>query len=221
MKYKDISLKDVPFAIIFSPANMHYIVKLVRYSCINWITSKLNNCLGLYVNIYWSGLAFAIEQTTYENFRYRYDKKENPYNKGILDNLRETFFSKIPPSLIDFRALVQECENVGTELRNPNLEGSHSSLKDKIDTEMGIKLAEMSGFSLPEILRNLDYNDVEDNHNVRSREGNGRLDSDPFFLNIDIEEVPIDLIQSSNAEDEAHGKTSKRSSIIQNEVHQI
>ncbi|KAG5552744.1 hypothetical protein RHGRI_010743 [Rhododendron griersonianum] len=159
--------------------------------------------------------------TTYENFRYRYDKKENPYNKGILDNLRETFFSKIPPSLIDFRALVQECENVGTELRNPNLEGSHCSLKDKIDTEMGIKLAEMSGFSLPEILRNLDYNDVEDNHNVRSREGNGRLDSDPFFLNIDIEEVPIDLIQSSNAEDEAHGKTSKRSSIIQSEVHQI
>ncbi|KAF7145969.1 hypothetical protein RHSIM_Rhsim04G0118900 [Rhododendron simsii] len=160
-------------------------------------------------------------QTTYENFRYRYDKKENPYNKGILENLRETFFSKIPPSLIDFRALVQECESVGTELRNPNFEESHSSLEDKIDTEMGTKLAEMSGFSLPEILQNLDYNDVEDNHNVRSREGNGRLDSDPFFLNIDIEEEPMDFIQSSNAEDEAHGKTSKGSSIIQNEVHQI
>lgn len=165
-------------------------------------------------------MAFAIEQTTYENFRYQYGKKENPYNKGILDNLRETFFSKVPPSLNDFRALVQECENMGTELRNPNLEGNHSNLKDKIDTEMGTKLAETSGFLIPEILWNLDYTDVEDNHNVRSREGDGRLDSDPFFLN--IEEEPIDSIRSSNTEeDEAHGKTSKGSSTIENKVHQI
>ncbi|KAK8633718.1 hypothetical protein V6N13_014557 [Hibiscus sabdariffa] len=49
-------------------------------------------------------------QTTYENFRYRYDKKENPYNKGTAGNLREMFFSKIPPSLNNFRSFVEESD---------------------------------------------------------------------------------------------------------------
>ncbi|XVF56337.1 hypothetical protein PTKIN_Ptkin06aG0111500 [Pterospermum kingtungense] len=43
-------------------------------------------------------------QTTYENFRYRYDEKENPFNKGILSNFREIFLSKLPASMIKFRA---------------------------------------------------------------------------------------------------------------------
>lgn len=42
-------------------------------------------------------------QTTCENFRYHYDKKENPYRKGILENFKELFFAKIPPPLINFR----------------------------------------------------------------------------------------------------------------------
>ncbi|XP_010554747.1 PREDICTED: probable protein S-acyltransferase 1 [Tarenaya hassleriana] len=49
-------------------------------------------------------------QTTYENFRYRYDKKENPYTKGIPRNFNELFFNKIPPSLINFRDVAPEEE---------------------------------------------------------------------------------------------------------------
>ncbi|KAH7842003.1 hypothetical protein Vadar_000372 [Vaccinium darrowii] len=139
-------------------------------------------------------------QTTYENFRYRYDKKENPYNNGMINNLREIFFSNTPPSLNDFRALVQECEHVGKEPTTPNLDGSHSSSKEKIDIEMGNKLAETSGFSLPEMLRNMDYEDVEDN--ARGKVGNGRLDTNPFFLN--VEQDPIDYTESFNAEHEFH-----------------
>lgn len=145
-------------------------------------------------------MAFSFEQTTYENFRYRYDKKENPYNNGMINNLREIFFSNTPPSLNDFRALVQECEHVGKEPTTPNLDGSHSSSKEKIDIEMGNKLAETSGFSLPEILRNMDYEDVEDN--ARGKVGNGRLDTNPFFLN--VEQDPIDYTESFNAEHEFH-----------------
>ncbi|XP_042033442.1 probable protein S-acyltransferase 7 isoform X2 [Salvia splendens] len=45
-------------------------------------------------------------QTTYENFRYRYDRRANPYNKGLLLNFMETLCSSIPPSRNDFRAKV-------------------------------------------------------------------------------------------------------------------
>lgn len=42
-------------------------------------------------------------QTTYENFRYRYDKKMNPHNLGCFRNVLEVFFSKIPISKNNFR----------------------------------------------------------------------------------------------------------------------
>ncbi|KAJ8429752.1 hypothetical protein Cgig2_003842 [Carnegiea gigantea] len=44
--------------------------------------------------------------TTYENFRYRYDCRANPYNRGMLQNFAEIFFNSIPPSKNDFRAKV-------------------------------------------------------------------------------------------------------------------
>ncbi|XP_015893980.2 probable protein S-acyltransferase 7 [Ziziphus jujuba] len=45
-------------------------------------------------------------QTTYENFRYRYDGRANPYNKGVLQNFKEIFCTSIPPSKNNFRAMV-------------------------------------------------------------------------------------------------------------------
>ncbi|KAG2261424.1 hypothetical protein Bca52824_068503 [Brassica carinata] len=48
----------------------------------------------------------TIWKTTYENFRYRYDRRSNPHNKGVINNFKETFCSAIPPSKNDFRALV-------------------------------------------------------------------------------------------------------------------
>eukprot|EP00271_Cylindrocystis_brebissonii_P022352 TRINITY_DN857_c0_g2_i1.p1 TRINITY_DN857_c0_g2~~TRINITY_DN857_c0_g2_i1.p1 ORF type:complete len:442 (+),score=58.93 TRINITY_DN857_c0_g2_i1:459-1784(+) len=48
----------------------------------------------------------ATNQTTYENFRYRYDKKVNPYNRGVFRNIGETLCSKVPPSRNNFRAHV-------------------------------------------------------------------------------------------------------------------
>ncbi|KAK4282216.1 hypothetical protein QN277_013619 [Acacia crassicarpa] len=48
----------------------------------------------------------STNQTTYENFRYRYDRRANPYNKGVLSNFAEIFCSAIPPSKNNFRAKV-------------------------------------------------------------------------------------------------------------------
>ncbi|KAK6944508.1 Palmitoyltransferase, DHHC domain [Dillenia turbinata] len=122
-------------------------------------------------------------QTTYENFRYRYDKKENPFNRGIVNNLREVLFSKIPPSLNDFRALVQEDDHVVEATVPPDLGEDAVFPKEKIDIEMGNKTSEGSGFSLPEMLQHLDYDDLEDS--VKSKEADGRLA-------IDISAVPTE-----------------------------
>lgn len=42
-------------------------------------------------------------QTTYENFRYHYDRKRNPYNVGCAQNFKEVFCSQIPRSKNNFR----------------------------------------------------------------------------------------------------------------------
>ncbi|XP_031277291.1 probable protein S-acyltransferase 7 [Pistacia vera] len=48
----------------------------------------------------------STNQSTYENFRYRYDRHANPYNKGIIENFKEAFFTSIPPSKNNFRAKI-------------------------------------------------------------------------------------------------------------------
>ncbi|XP_052183137.1 probable protein S-acyltransferase 7 isoform X2 [Diospyros lotus] len=45
-------------------------------------------------------------QSTYENFRYRYDGRSNPYNRGTIRNLQEILCTSIPPSKNKFRAKV-------------------------------------------------------------------------------------------------------------------
>ncbi|XP_019187729.1 PREDICTED: probable protein S-acyltransferase 4 isoform X2 [Ipomoea nil] len=114
-------------------------------------------------------------QTTYENFRYRYDKKDNPYNKGMLQNIKEILFSKIPPPLNDFRATVHEEALAVVEPKSPNVEGNDDSSKEKIDIELGSRFAEENGISLPEILRNLELDEIEDD--LENMEGNGRSNS--------------------------------------------
>ncbi|KAH1151450.1 hypothetical protein GLYMA_16G145900v4 [Glycine max] len=48
----------------------------------------------------------STNQTTYENFRYRYDRRANPYNTGVFNNFLEIFCTSIPQSKNNFRAKV-------------------------------------------------------------------------------------------------------------------
>lgn len=137
-------------------------------------------------------------QTTYENFRYRYNK-ENPYHKGTFNNLKEIFFSRIPPSLNDFRAFAQEEEITAIESNPPNLAGDTDRSKEKIDIEMGAKLGEESTLSLPEILRNFNFDDMDDD--LRSEDGARRNDSGLF---LSIGELDRDSTRGSIAEVESH-----------------
>uniref|UniRef100_A0A6N2NH19 S-acyltransferase n=1 Tax=Salix viminalis TaxID=40686 RepID=A0A6N2NH19_SALVM len=47
-------------------------------------------------------------QSTYENFRYRYDGLANPFDRGLIENFKEIFCSSIPPSKNSFRAKVSK-----------------------------------------------------------------------------------------------------------------
>ncbi|WZZ17739.1 hypothetical protein YC2023_110828 [Brassica napus] len=57
---------------------------------------------------FFSKLHLSSIVTTSESFRYHYDKKENPYRKGVLKNFKELLLGRIPPPLVNFRDWVQE-----------------------------------------------------------------------------------------------------------------
>ncbi|XP_051148754.1 probable protein S-acyltransferase 4 isoform X2 [Andrographis paniculata] len=65
------------------------------------------------LSVYHSYLIW-VNKTTFEDFRSQYIDTENPYNRGMINNLKEVFFSRIPPSQIDFRAVAEDDEAAAT-----------------------------------------------------------------------------------------------------------
>ncbi|XP_077250411.1 DHHC-type zinc finger family protein [Tasmannia lanceolata] len=68
----------------------------------------------------------STNQTTYENFRYRYDRRANPYHRGVVENFKEIFFTSIPPSKNKFRARIPQepglqPRSVGGGFISPNM----------------------------------------------------------------------------------------------------
>ncbi|GFP83779.1 probable protein s-acyltransferase 3 [Phtheirospermum japonicum] len=119
----------------------------------------------------------STNQTTYENFRYRYDKKENPYNQGMLKNLKEVFFSKTTPSLVNFREwVIAEDESVIESVTKKYAGDYHKPPNGKIDLELG--MYSKDGKPIPDILQNLDYNGIDDS---LKKDNGGKIALDPFF----------------------------------------
>ncbi|KAL9419739.1 hypothetical protein AB3S75_037494 [Citrus x aurantiifolia] len=79
-------------------------------------------------------------QSTYENFRNRYDERVNPYNKGVIKNFMEVFCTSIPPSKNNFRAKIPK-EPAITSRRISGGFTSPNIRKPVSDIEMGRKLA--------------------------------------------------------------------------------
>ena len=81
-------------------------------------------------------------QTTYENFRYRYDGKRNPYNIGCASNFSEIFFSKIPSYKNNFRAKVKsDSSSIFNTSKSLGRSMSPDMSKSSLDIEMGKRQA--------------------------------------------------------------------------------
>ncbi|KAL5226280.1 hypothetical protein ABZP36_014545 [Zizania latifolia] len=126
----------------------------------------------------------STNQTTYENFRYRYDKKENPYNSGALANIAEVFCTRIPPSMNSFRSWVaaqpdEEPED-GGQLPSRNGGDLAGDAKEKVDLETGV-----NGIGIiPAILQGLDYGEMEKNNisvHIKDRQA-APAAPDPFMV---------------------------------------
>ncbi|KAG2709959.1 hypothetical protein I3843_04G003100 [Carya illinoinensis] len=112
-------------AMVKTPAS----IVLIAYTFISmWFVGGLT-AFHLYL--------ISTNQTTYENFRYRYDRRANPYNKGVVENFTELFCTSIPPSKNNFRVKVPRepglpNRSVGAGFMSPNMGKA-------VDIEMGRK----------------------------------------------------------------------------------
>ncbi|XP_068342357.1 probable protein S-acyltransferase 1 [Pyrus communis] len=124
-------------------------------------------------------------QTTYENFRYRYDKNENPYTKGLPGNLKEVFCSRIPPSMVNFRewVSVKDINDVDIGMASIASESNRGFIasKEKFDIEKGNKFGKDPGGNIivPNILQKLDYSGIDDG-NMKKKRNNNNLSGGGF-----------------------------------------
>ncbi|KAJ0042493.1 hypothetical protein Pint_18392 [Pistacia integerrima] len=202
---KDLNLKlprtrdrNYPFFICFISSSTFLCIYVFFFSCMNVLRQEgsllmimSEDILSVVLIVYcfiavWfvGGLTvfhfylMCFNQTTYENFRYRYDKKENPFNKGMAKNLKEIFFTKIPPSMIDFREWTTEDDVPVMGSFHSEFSGDFINPKDKFDLEMG-STGKNFDSQVPNILQNLDYNGIDGD--LKKKEADGTATFDPFF----------------------------------------
>ncbi|XP_048529381.1 probable protein S-acyltransferase 4 [Triticum urartu] len=134
-------------------------VLIIYTSIVVWFVGGLT-VLHLYL--------ISTNQTTYENFRYNYDKKDNPYRKSITKNFAEVFFTKIPPPLNDFRSHVGEGA-LEAGFYTPYIGLDVTNTREKIDTDMREKEVLVGGIQIPTVLQNIDYGSFEDGFYDKNR----------------------------------------------------
>ena len=145
---------DVKMLLMVITDDAIFIVLIVYCFVVVWFVGGLT-VFHLYL--------ICTNQTTYENFRYRYDKKENPYGKGLFKNLYELFFARIPPPVINFRDWAPEEPDVEVGSIASELDRAFGPRGDKHDRDMEIgdwKTSKGGGL----LLQTLEYNNNKTNN---------------------------------------------------------
>ncbi|KAF0917461.1 hypothetical protein E2562_020577 [Oryza meyeriana var. granulata] len=199
-----IGLRNYRFFFLFISTSTLLCVYVFAVSWLNFITQKGNNGSSLlksmageplsvvlivytFVSVWFVGgltvfhlYLMSRNQTTYENFRYRYDKKENPYNRGAPANIADVFCTGIPPSMNNFRSWVaappEEPED-GGQLSSRNRADLTGGVKEKVDLEMG------GNGIIPAILQGLDYDEMKNSVSVHIKDRGAAPEApDPFMV---------------------------------------
>jgi len=152
----------------------HFLVQSLGFIFMRVLCKAPHDLLSLCI-IYSLFLACLLLQTTYENFRYRYDKKENPFTKGLLENFKELSCARIPRKLVNFREWVVVEDDIPDESYTSDLERGFISSKHKFDMEMGTMYGK-DGMRVPSLLKELDYNGIDGTLKKKAGEKEGEYD---------------------------------------------
>ncbi|KAM7258708.1 hypothetical protein ACFE04_014449 [Oxalis oulophora] len=176
-----IGLRNYPFFICFISSSTLLCLYVFIFSWVNVVRqdgniwSAMSNDFTSVVLIIYTFIAIwfvggltvfhfylmCTNQTTYENFRYRYDKKVNPFRKGVMYNVMDVFCKRIPPSMVNFRSWVIVKDEMGSITSTSR--GDYISTADKYDLEMGSsKFSKHGSKQFPMMMENLDYNSADD-----------------------------------------------------------
>ncbi|KAL9232689.1 hypothetical protein vseg_007769 [Gypsophila vaccaria] len=116
----------------------------------------------------------STNQTTYENFRYRYDKGKNPHNLGLINNLKQVFLSRTPPSAVNFREMVLVEDVVIPE--SPSYHDGYMGFRRNFDMDVGNKFNKNSSLVVTSILQNLDYAGIDQKWKQVTSQDGGPID---------------------------------------------
>ncbi|KAJ0110470.1 hypothetical protein Patl1_02016 [Pistacia atlantica] len=98
-----IAQRNYRFYLTFVISTLVFFIYIFAFSIWGIHRRKVKNSTGLFGMLKGCPESLA---TAYENFRQRYVDSQNPYDKGILSNVKEVLFAPVPPSRVDFRAEV-------------------------------------------------------------------------------------------------------------------
>ncbi|KAK7399263.1 hypothetical protein VNO78_10443 [Psophocarpus tetragonolobus] len=121
-------------------------------------------------------------RSTWENGKYRREPQENPFDRGIINNFKEIFCTRIPPSKFNFRAKVPRTpRNVELAYSESSVEGSDH--RDGLDSEAGSKESSLGSYPLMDAIQEESMNKTKSYNGLdnKTHSKESLLDSHPLM----------------------------------------